>query len=112
VISGLLTGYRFTWSDEEQLAGQLAEILTAAGIMVRREVRLAPRCRIDLLTGRVGIEVKVAGTAEAVARQLQRYAATGTVDELVLATTRAAHRGVPAVLGGVPVTVTYLIHLA
>ncbi|UKD50880.1 PD-(D/E)XK nuclease family protein (plasmid) [Amycolatopsis sp. FU40] len=111
-ITGLLTGYTFTWTNEGELAGQLAAVLSAAGIDVRREARLGPRCRIDLLTGRVGIEVKVKGTAEDVARQLQRYAATGAVDELVLATTRAAHRDMPAELGGVPVTVAYLVHLA
>lgn len=111
-ITELLARYRFTWTTENELAVQLADVLAAAGIPVEQEVRLTPDSRIDLMAGRVGIEVKIAGTAEAAARQLQRYAATGAVDELVLATTRVAHRGLPAELGGIPVTVAYLVRIA
>ncbi|GAA1983354.1 hypothetical protein [Amycolatopsis minnesotensis] len=110
-IAYRLAGFRFTWADEHALQDSIADVLTTAGWPVRREVRLGPRSRIDFVVGRIGVEVKVAGTPETVTRQLQRYAHSSELDELVLATTRATHRIVPPVLAGTPVTIAYLTHL-
>jgi hypothetical protein len=111
-VAALITGHRYTWADEDELQTGIAAVLTAAGLPVRREIVIAPRCRIDLLVARVGVEVKVAGTAEAAARQLQRYAASIDLDALVLATTRAAHRVLPDRIAGCALTVAYLTRLA
>jgi hypothetical protein len=111
-IAHVLTRYRFTWDDEYELQDAIAHVLAQHVAPVEREVTLAPRCRIDILVGRVGIEIKVKGSVETVARQLQRYATTGRLDALVLATTRATHHTLPTELGGMPVTVVNLTHLA
>jgi hypothetical protein len=108
-IAATLLARVYRWMDEYGLQDQIEQVLTEAGAVgVEREVEVGPRCRIDLVVARVGIEVKVKGAPADVARQLQRYAATGRFDAFVLATTVHAHRGMPETLGGVPVHVAYL----
>ena len=68
--------------------------------------------RIDLLVGSVGVEVKVAGSLEALTRQIQRYAHAPEISELVVVTDRAALRAVPSTVAGVPVELVYLSALA
>lgn len=87
---------RFRYANEDQLQQGLAEALASFDPV--REVRLDARNRIDLVCGPVGVEVKVAGNAETVTRQLARYAPH--FDALVLVTTRLAHRDVPNRIGG------------
>lgn len=110
-LAALLHSHRYTWNNEAELHKHLAAVLTEAGHTVQREVTVAPRCRIDLVVDRTGIEVKVNGTPETVARQLQRYAHSDDLDALVLATTCVRHRVIPAELGGLPITVVNLTHL-
>jgi hypothetical protein len=105
VVAEAIERFRFRYSSEDQLQEGLAGALAAAGIVAEREVRLGPRDRIDLLAGRVGIEVKVKGAASDVARQLARYASSDRVDELVLVTTRSSHWRVPRTVNGKPVVV-------
>jgi hypothetical protein len=107
-LGKLLVGYRYTYQSEVELQGHLAQRLTDAGFTARREVHVAPRCRIDVLVGRVGIEVKIDGSVEDVAWQLQRYARSPLLDTLVLATTCARHRRLPASIAGMPIHVAYL----
>lgn len=58
--------------------------LTAAGLPYAHEVKLGPRCRIDLMSGGVGIEMKRGKPNRAVLlRQLSRYAACEPVEALV-----------------------------
>lgn len=106
-IIDVLAAHRFSYASEDDLQQGLAAALTGHGWDVEREVRLDNRSRIDLLAGRVGIEVKVAGAAAAVLRQLRRYALSDRVDGLVLVTSRVRHQ-LPAVLEGKPLSV-YLI---
>ena len=81
----------------------IAEHLDRHGFAPRREVILTDADRIDILVGRTGIEVKIAGAPLAVARQLQRYAHSPDIDVLILATTRASHCAeLPPVLAGKP----------
>lgn len=108
MVTAAIRGHRYHYADEYRLQEGLTLAITAAGLPVRREVRLTPTDRIDLLTVRVGVEVKVAGTPDAVLRQLQRYATSPQVDALVLVTTRARHQSLPRVVGGKPLTVVYL----
>lgn len=107
-VAAAITLAHFVYRAEDQLQEGIAAALTAAGMPVTREVRLTARDRVDLLTGRVGVEVKVAGAADAVLRQLQRYATSDRIDELVLVTTRAHHRALPTQIGGKPLTVIAL----
>lgn len=107
-LGDLLAGYRYTYQSETELQNHLAARLDDAGFTAQREVLVAPRCRIDILVGRIGIEVKIDGSAEDVAWQLQRYAKSPLLDMLVLATTCARHRRLPSSIAGMPIHVAYL----
>jgi hypothetical protein len=84
-----IRAHRFAYVDEDELQQGLAAVLAPFG--VAREVRLDSRCRIDLLAGRVGIEVKVGGSAAALLRQVDRYAGLDTLDAIVVVTSRVRH---------------------
>ena len=95
-----LHGTAFTYRDEDQLQEGLAAHLAGAGFTVEREVRLSAADRLDLLVGRCVVEVKIKGTADRLLAQLRRYAASDSVDELLVVTTRRAHRSLPSSVGG------------
>ncbi|ARC56003.1 hypothetical protein AS850_02810 [Frondihabitans sp. 762G35] len=101
---------QLTYVTEDDLQAEILTALAEAGVEARREVRLSDdRSRIDLMAGRVGIEVKTDGGWADVIRQLTRYANCAEIDELVLVTTRTRHHHLPAVLGGKPVHLVSLI---
>jgi hypothetical protein len=106
-LAELLAAHRMVWSSEDQLQAGIAAALAAAGIAHEREVRLSPRNRVDLLVGRVAVEVKVARRTALgdIAAQLGRYAASPDVDELLLVTTRPQHQALPAEVGRKPLHV-------
>lgn len=107
-ITALIGGHRFRFCDEGQLQEGIAGVLADAGIAAVREVRLSDHDRIDFLAGPVGIEVKIAGTPAAVARQLRRYAACPQVQALILVTNRARHRALAGRIDGKAVRVVWL----
>lgn len=103
-----------TFNNEEEMQRAMDVLLTDAGLIVQRECYLGPGAgRIDLLvranvTARpfVGVECKVAGSAEDLTRQLLRYARTGLPGSLIVATTRPTHERIASqVLFDVPVDV-------
>jgi len=104
-VVAAIGAHRYGYTGEGELQEGLAAVLTLTGLPVRREVHLDARDRIDILTGRVGIEVKVAGQSDRVLSQLRRYADSPLLDQLVLVTTCARHRDFPARVGGKPLTV-------
>ncbi len=67
----------------------VAQCLAEHGLPCAHEVRLAPRCRIDLMCGGVGIECK-RGKPErkTLLAQLTRYAACEQVEALIVVTER------------------------
>lgn len=95
----------FWYRTEADLQAQVGDVALHLGMTAEREVRLSERDRIDLLIGRLGVEVKVAGATNTVARQLLRYAASDRVDVLLLVTTRLAHLQLPQSVGGKPLIV-------
>lgn len=99
-VAASLRRYETTHRDERELQEALAGIFERAGIPATAEVMLGPGCRIDFLVDRVGIEVKVDGAPAAVRRQLVRYLECDAVDEVLLVTTRAAHRALAGPLAG------------
>lgn len=99
---------RFRFANEAQLQAALAGALAAAGFPVEREVPVGGG-RIDLVVGRVGLEVKVAGARAQVLRQLRRYADPSRLDALVLVTTRARQLDMPADVAGVPLEIVELV---
>lgn len=89
IVTALQAG-RYDCTDEYRLQDGCAQVLTAAGYVVRREVSLSEADRIDLMVGQIGIECKVAGSPSAVVRQVIRYMQSPQVAALVLVTGRAA----------------------
>ena len=106
-VASVFRSYGYHFQREEDLQEAVAAILRAEGIPYEREKRLSAGDRVDFflpLTG-IGIEVKVDGPANAVARQLQRYARSDLVAGLVLVTGKMRHRQVPRELNGKEVAV-------
>lgn len=102
-VAERLGAYSYMYASEADLQQQAVKVLSAdfPEAAIRSEVRLGSQAeRIDLLveceeasaTRRLGIEVKIDGSAQQVRRQLERYAKTGKVDELILFTTKASHQ--------------------
>ena len=87
---------------EYDIHAMIARALSDARLDFAHECRLAPRCRIDFVVGRVGIEVKKGRPAASeLARQLRRYLASDALDGVVVVTQRAVP--LPERLDGKPV---------
>ncbi len=76
-------------TGEYDLHRLLIDALDGAGIAWRHEAKLGPRCRIDLMCGGIGIEIK-RGKPEhgRLLQQLTRYAACEEVSGLIVACER------------------------
>lgn len=107
-VADVIRRFRFRYANERELQDAIADALRSRGYSVEREARLDTHSRVDLLVGRVVVEVKVAGAVGAVRRQLDRYAASERVGALVLVTTRARHV-YPDTIGGKPLEVVSLL---
>lgn len=95
---------------EYDLHRLVIEALAAAGIPAEHEVPLAPRCRIDLMCGDIGIEIKRGKPESARIRaQLTRYAACEQVAGLILVTERTV--ALPHELCGKPLRAVCLNRL-
>lgn len=95
---------------EYDLHRLVMDALDAAGIAYTHEARLAPRCRIDLLCGCVGIEVKRGRPEKArLLEQLRRYAQCPQVAVLVVVAERRLD--LPGEIGGKPVKLVCLNRL-
>jgi hypothetical protein len=95
---------------EYDLHRLVMDALSAAGIPCAHEAALAPRCRIDLLCGRVGVEIKRGKPVRSrLISQLTRYAASGRLDGLIVVAERSV--SLPRALCGVPVRVLCLNRL-
>ena len=95
---------------EYDLHAEVARALTAAGIEHSHEFRLAPRCRIDFLAGRVGIEIKKGRPVPSALReQLSRYLKSDELDAIIVVTQRAV--ALPLSIGGKPVSILSLNRL-
>lgn len=87
---------------EYDIHALIAEALAADGIEFAHEAVLGPRCRIDFLAGRVGIEVKKGRPARsAVQKQLLRYLASDRLDAIILLSEKEVP--LPDTLAGKPV---------
>lgn len=106
-IADVLTSGVYRYSRETQLHLGIEQALTGAGFNPQPEQRIKGG-RIDFLVGRVGIEVKIKGTAPDLLAQLVRYAASPEVDGLLVASTRIRHRDMPTELNGKPVRVVII----
>lgn len=95
---------------EYDLHRLVMDALDAASLPWEHEVRLAPRCRIDLLCGSVGIEIKRGAVDKRrILQQLTRYAACEQVSALILVTEKTVP--LPHALCGKPVRLLCLNRL-
>jgi len=95
---------------EYDLHHLVMDALAAAGIPFAHEVKLAPRCRIDLMCGGVGIEIKRGAVDKArILQQLAKYAACEQVEGLILVTEKTVP--VPHAINGKPVRLICLNRL-
>lgn len=105
LVVDTLTRFRYTGLHELDYQDQVEHALsTVTGLRVTREVRLTGRDRIDLVVNdTIGIEVKVDSTRAAIIRQVGRYAASGRLTHIVLASSRVMlTKNLPEVIHGVP----------
>jgi hypothetical protein len=101
-IIAALRSYAFRFSSETDLQAGMAIALTNAGFSFEKEHHFSERDRIDFWFPEIaiGLEVKIDSSANAVARQLQRYLDYTEVHGVILATTRRKHCSVPRRLNG------------
>lgn len=89
----VLSAQPYVYQSESDLHRLMQAAWSAAGVPVSHEVSLGRGLRIDFTGRGVGVEVKVAGHPVEVRRQMQRYAASGRLQALVLFTSCPSHRG-------------------
>ena len=95
---------------EYDLHRLVMDALDAANIPWMHEVKLAPRCRIDLMCGGVGIEIKRGKVEKArIAEQLRKYAACDQVSGLILVTEKTVP--LPHAINGKPIRLICLNRL-
>ena len=95
---------------EVQLHEQVLSALRLAGLAPEHEVGVAKGCRIDILCGGVGIEIKKSRPVpSALLRQLTRYAACPQIEELIVIAPRGVN--LPKAVGGKRVTMVALERL-
>ena len=95
---------------EYDLHRLVMDALDAASLPWEHEVKLAPRCRIDMMCGKVGIEIKRGKVEKArILDQLRRYAECEQVQGLILVTEKTVP--VPHSINGKPVRLICLNRL-
>lgn len=95
---------------EYDLHRLVMDALDAAALPCEHEVKLAPRCRIDLMCGGVGIEIKRGKVEKArIIEQLRKYAECPQVQGLILVTEKTVP--VPHMINGKPVRLICLNRL-
>ena len=84
---------------EYDLHAQVGAALVEGGLDCRHEAQIAPRCRVDFLVGRVGIEIKKGKPPRALLlRQAARYLESERLGALVVVVQRSA--SLPALVRG------------
>lgn len=110
VLSALSTLRAPLLQGEYDLHHLVMEALQQAGIACEHEVSLAPRCRIDLMCGSVGVEIKRGQPERArIRRQLARYAQCAQVESLILVSEKTVD--LPRTINGKPVAMVCLNRL-
>lgn len=95
---------------EYDLHAEVSAALNRFGIEHHHEYKLAPRCRIDFLAGRIGIEIKKGRPSPAALKeQLTRYLRSDELDAIVVVMQQAVN--LPKTIGGKPVELVSLNRL-
>lgn len=85
-VEAAIRAHSFSFATEDDLQRGLYDVLLPLG--GRREVRAGASSRFDLMVGSVVVEAKVGGSANALLRQVHRYAGLATVDGIVVVVAR------------------------
>lgn len=108
--AAMLRGYRFAFTNEDELQTAIAQVLSDRGVSFEREHRLSGADRIDfLIAGGLGIEVKIDGATNALLRQVNRYVQHDAIKALVVVVSRTRLAGLPTELGGKPIVAVSLL---
>lgn len=107
-ICKLLEVYACIAESEQQLGDAVTELLDKNKISYEREKRLSARDRLDFFIDGTAIELKIDGSWSDLLRQLDRYAESDVVTELVVITTSRRLAAMPASLRDKPVHVAYV----
>jgi hypothetical protein len=83
-LIGLISSARVDLSTEFAAQTGLVRLFEAERVRYEAEVVLSAADRIDFLIGRVGVEVKIGQPRRQILRQLERYAGSDRLDELLL----------------------------
>lgn len=95
---------------EYDIHAEIAASLAEAGIPHSHEYKLAPRCRIDFLSGRVGIEIKKGRPVSSTLRaQLARYLSSDELSAIIVVVQHAVN--IPQTISGKPVVLVSLNRL-
>lgn len=105
-VCNQLTNKRFELGNEMRLQGELNKVLIPAFPSIQPEYKLGPKSRVDYLLNGLAIEIKVKGNPMDVFKQLERYASSQEVKELLLITSKSFK--MPDTIGGKPCAVFYL----
>lgn len=109
LLVGALKATRFQYNTERELQDGMEAVFKAQGFAYERECVLARRDIIDFIVfGSVGVEVKIKGSPNEVARQLLRYAKQPRLTHIVLVTGKLRLGALPEKLMDKPVTVVGL----
>ncbi len=110
-IADELREWTFTWTAiENDLQLEVGIVLGKLKHKFLREHVLNARSRIDfyLPEHKIGIEVKVAGGANEVMRQIHRYNACDPIDGVILITSRIRHTTISEELNRKPVRIVFI----
>lgn len=109
-IADLIGRAPFSFGRESELQENIAGLLTSHKVAFQREHSLSANDRIDfLVSGGLGIEVKIGGRRADLLRQVYRYAEHEAIAELLVVTSLTRHiAGAPAAIRGKPVRWAYL----
>lgn len=105
----LLESFSLPVHTEAEMQAALERSLSDSNVFFDREVRLGPRDRIDFIVGDIGVEMKTQGSLIAVRHQLQRYAQSPRVREILLFTSKAKLCQMPKTLSGKKIHVAYSV---
>ncbi len=83
-VLSIINKYRFIFSDEKELQHSIEKKLIEANIEFKREHHLSETDIVDFFIDGVAFEIKIKGSANAIFRQLKRYAENDSVKAIVL----------------------------
>ena len=104
----LLNSVHFRFKDELELHHGMELLFDRHGVKFEPEASLTPQDRIDFLVGSIGIEAKVDYSLNQLIRQLHRYTKSAKITEVIVLSTKSAHRNVPHLINGKPIYVVIL----